>query len=167
MGRILSPGRVSPIDPDPIVVSEPFPIAKAYPQSRSVDLEEKKKLKSEGLSEGVKEEGNSGILFDVRLNLKGKSGGSLVLELNSEVLSASSSVFADFISNYRSSWRGSGLNLCRIEVPEVENLNVFRETIELMFEDDIAKRLLKIGVYRCIDVLEVSLLKSPFTCGFL
>ncbi|GFY91281.1 PRLI-interacting factor [Actinidia rufa] len=156
VGRILSPGRVSPIDPDPIVVSEPSPIPKAYPQSRSVDSEEKKKLTSEGLSEGVKEEGNSGILFDVRLILKGKGGGSLVLELNSEVLSASSSVFAGLISDYQSRWTGSGSNLCRIEVPEVENLNVFRETIELMFEDDIAKRLLKIGVYRCIDVLEVS-----------
>ncbi|KAI9164704.1 hypothetical protein LWI28_000500 [Acer negundo] len=47
-------------------------------------------------------------------------------------------------------------NVCRIEVPEVENLGVFRETIELMFEEDIIKRLMKIGVYRCIDILEVS-----------
>ena len=44
----------------------------------------------------------------------------------------------------------------KIEVPEVENLGVFRETIELMFKDDMTKRLTKIGVYRSIDILEVS-----------
>jgi hypothetical protein len=35
-------------------------------------------------------------------------------------------------------------------------LGVFRDTIELMFEEDIAKRLLKIGAYRAIGILEVS-----------
>ena len=48
--------------------------------------------------------------------------------------------------------------MCRIEVPKVENLGFFRETIELMFEEDIAKRLIKIGVYIAIDILEVNLI---------
>ncbi|KAA8546996.1 hypothetical protein F0562_003425 [Nyssa sinensis] len=161
VGRILSPGRVSPIDseatidsiPEEFIVSEPSPIPKANAQLRS-ECSEKLPAR-EGLGNNAKEEGNLRV-FDVRLNLKGKYGGSLVLELNSEVLSANSSVFADLIADY---WKGSsGLaaRLCRIEVPEVENLHVFHETIELMFEEDITKRLLKIGVYRSIDVLEVS-----------
>jgi hypothetical protein len=95
-------------------------------------------------------------IFDVRLNLKGKNGVLLVLELNSEVLSENSSVFADLIVDYRKGTSCSSSKLCRIEVPEVENLNVFRETIELMFEENITKRLFKIGVYRAIDILEVS-----------
>lgn len=94
-------------------------------------------------------------IFDVRLNLKGKCGGALVLELNSEVLSANSEVFEGLIANYRKSYSGGGWSLCRIEVPEVEKLNVFRETIELMFEQDITKRLSNIGAYRSIDILEV------------
>lgn len=97
-------------------------------------------------------------VFDVRLNLKGKNGGSVVLELNSEVLVANSSVFADLIANYRAGSSGSVANFCRIEVPEVENLNVFQMTIELMFEEDVVKRLIKIGVYRAIDILEVVIL---------
>lgn len=112
----------------------------------------------------------------MRLNLKGKSGGTLVLELNSEVLSANSEVFEGLIANYRKSRSDlGGSSLCRIEVPEVEKLNVFRETIELMFEQDISKRLLKIGAYRSIDILEViplvssilSSLKSGFAFWFL
>lgn len=44
----------------------------------------------------------------------------------------------------------------RIEVGDVQNLGVFKQTIELMFEDHIALLLTKIGVYRSIDILEVS-----------
>lgn len=92
----------------------------------------------------------------MRLNLKGKNGGSLVLELGSEVLAANSPVFADLIADYSKNLSG----LCRIEVPNVENPNVFRETLELMFEEDIEKKLLKIGVFRAIDILEVFFLLS-------
>ncbi|KAK2980395.1 hypothetical protein RJ640_014568 [Escallonia rubra] len=104
-----------------------------------------------------KEEEDGAGIFDVRLNLKGKNGGSVVLELNSEVLSASSEVFAALITDFRNGLSGAAPNLCRIEVPEVQNFSAFRETIELMFEDDIPRQLLKIGVYRSIDILEVTL----------
>lgn len=86
----------------------------------------------------------------------------MVLELNSGVLSANSEVFAGLIADYK---KGSGLEsaeggskMCRMEVPEVENLGVFRDTIELMFEEDddnVVKRLKNIGVFRSIDILEV------------
>lgn len=97
--------------------------------------------------------------FDVRLNLRGKNGGGMVLEVKSGVLSANSDLFAGFIADYEkgislSSFEGT--KICRIEVPEVQNLGVFKETIELMFEDDITLRLTKIGVYRSIGILEVS-----------
>lgn len=97
-------------------------------------------------------EGDLGA-FDVRLNLKGKSGGSLILELSSEVLTANSAVFANYIAVHRKNAGG----LCTIDVPDVEDLNVFRETMELIFEDDIQKELVKIGVFRAIDILEVSI----------
>ncbi|KAF2284428.1 hypothetical protein GH714_021757 [Hevea brasiliensis] len=103
-----------------------------------------------------------GGMFDVRLNLRGKKGGSLVLETSSEVLFANSEVFAGLILEYRKGLGPTGdskisndsSKMCRIEVSDVENLGVFRDTIELMFEDNITKRLLKIGVYRAIDILE-------------
>lgn len=146
--RILSPGRVSPIDSIDETLKPTGPVSfPEIPKSPiPVDCEQQA---SGGV--GVRDDCSLGI-FDVRLNLKGKNGGGLVLELSSEVLSTNSSVFADLIADYRKNSRG----LCRIEVPDVENLGVFRDTIELMFEDDIPRKLLRVGAYRAIDVLEVS-----------
>ena len=181
--RILSPGRVSPIDSDPAgdsvhdILADPSPALDTGVRSASFRAPlENFRPPPEGSASSsslnvVKESENGAGVFDVRLNLKGKNGGSLVLELNSEVLSANSSVFADLISDYRKGSSGSAAKLCRIEVPEVEHLGVFRETIELMFEEDITKRLLKAGVYRSIDILEVMLWLpfwfSSFGFGFL
>lgn len=146
--RILSPGRVSPIDSINETLNPTGPVSfPEIPKSPTpVDCEQQA---SGGV--GVRDDCSLGI-FDVRLNLKGKNGGGLVLELSSEVLSTNSSVFADLIADYRKNSRG----LCRIEVPDVENLGVFRDTIELMFEDDIPRKLHRVGAYRAIDVLEVS-----------
>ncbi|PKI42250.1 BTB/POZ domain-containing protein At2g13690-like [Punica granatum] len=174
--RILSPGRVSPIDPDSATEAYPDPNLAIPSRSGSFrsqserfsmtqlhaesfrDLPESPPAVPEDLPEPASLGPNKG--FDVRLNLRSKKagGGSLVLELSSEVLCSNSEVFAGLVAKYKkgSSGRESSSSVCRIEVPDVENLGVFRETIELMFEDDIAKSLMKIGVYRCIDVLEVS-----------
>lgn len=48
------------------------------------------------------------------------------------------------------------------------NLGVFRDTIELMFEDDdrITKTLINVGVSRSIDILEVASYFFTF-CSFL
>ncbi|KAL5555547.1 hypothetical protein UlMin_037783 [Ulmus minor] len=161
--RILSPGRVSPIDSDPTVDSiqeiapDPSPaVHSAPPAARSQSFRvpsERFRAQPESYS------GSGSNVFDVRLNLRGKNGGILVLELNSEVLCANSEVFAGLIDEFKRGHLGSGSSgskICRIEVPDVENLAMFKETIELMFDEDITKRLLKIGVYRVIDVLEVS-----------
>lgn len=138
MNRILSPGRVSPIDS----AQEPFHHANAIP-TRSA--------KTEKAAPQVNSDLGRDEAYDVRLNLKGKDGGVLVLELNSRFLAAKSEVFAALIANCSSEKK-----IYRIEVPEVKNLVVFRETIELMFEEDITKRLMRIGVYRALDILEVS-----------
>ncbi|KAF5727712.1 BTB/POZ domain-containing protein [Tripterygium wilfordii] len=151
--RILSPGRVSPIDSDPTVDSvqemtrDPLPAVASAPKSRSHSF----RAPPEGSSSSSVSGSGSRRDFDVRLKLKGRNGGSLILELNSEILKANSEVFAALIAEHQ---KGSGM--CRIEVPEVENLGVLRDAIELMFEDDIPKMLMKMRVYRTIGVLEVS-----------
>ncbi|XWS44728.1 hypothetical protein CRYUN_Cryun15aG0072400 [Craigia yunnanensis] len=157
--RILSPGRVSPIDHTDSFeeyhhssrATPSAAVADSIARSRSRSF--RAKIESSDTNWGLdpsRVEGGRGVAYDVRLNLKGKNGGVLALELNSGVLGSNSEVFAGLIAG------SLGKKMCRIEVPEVENLGVFRETIELMFEEDITKRLVKIGVYRAIDILEVS-----------
>lgn len=178
--RILSPGRVSPIDSDPIVGSiqkmshEPIPVVDSMPKSRSESFRAPTiGIPGPGQYSGP-DSGSAGgeereEVYDARLNMKGKNGAVLVLELNSEVLAANSEVFAELISEHKRGSSSGSNRMCRIEVPEVDNLGVFRETIELMFEDDenITKKLLKMGVYRAIDVLEVSMLLLLFNLSFL
>ncbi|XP_042492175.1 BTB/POZ domain-containing protein At2g13690-like [Macadamia integrifolia] len=169
--RILSPGRVSPIDSDTAIETssvaevvtqlgspEKLTIPEVAEVRASSSIPPASSFSSSALNNDVaKDHGNCCGVFDLRLNLKGKNGSCLVLELDSEVLSANSSLFAELVSDFR---KGSGGNsatsLCRIEVPDVANLGIFQQAIELMFEEDITRRLIKIGVSRSIDILEVS-----------
>lgn len=91
---------------------------------------------------------------DLRLDVKGKDGKVLRLELDSEVVRSNSAVLAEKIGETR--WRSGPDHRCSIEVGDVDNLEAFKETIELMHEKDVLKRLMKIGVSRSIDILEVS-----------
>ncbi|KAE9602775.1 hypothetical protein Lal_00049754 [Lupinus albus] len=167
--RILSPGRVSPIDNIASVATLDSTRSNSFraPTQPPRPPPPPPECLISRFDEG----------FDVRLNLRGKKGGNMVLELSSSVLSANSEVFAGLISDYK---KGLGLGeesltergskkMCRMEVPEVENLNVYRDTIELMFEDNdhnVTKRLINIGVFRSIDILEVSA-GIKFTKGVL
>ncbi|GER40635.1 BTB/POZ domain-containing protein [Striga asiatica] len=138
--RILFPGRVSPISDRPMTT-----------QSRKQALP-KSPLSPATIDSEITAAGGSFGVFYARLSLKGKNGESLVLKLASEVLTANSLVFPNLVADYCKNVS----RLCMIQVSDVENLDVFRETIELMFEEDISKQLLKIGVFRAIDILEVS-----------
>ncbi|KZV53848.1 BTB/POZ domain-containing protein [Dorcoceras hygrometricum] len=121
--RILSPGRVSPIPDNPKERSLAKPPTPAQ------------------------EDGSLGI-FDVRLSLMGRNGESLILELVSEILAANSSIFADLITDYRKNLSGG---LCRIEVPDVENLNAFRWGICFYVSAGIKFAR---GVFSCLKYLE-------------
>ncbi|XP_023003526.1 BTB/POZ domain-containing protein At2g13690-like [Cucurbita maxima] len=169
--RILSPGRVSPIDSDQnveglaqemgtensaVIDSIIQPRVESFRAPKEKYRDPPASLSRTGSIAGYDKKD----VFDVRLNLRGKNGGCLVLELNSEALCANSEVFSELIVKHKKDLASNGSpsrsKLCRIEVPEVDNLGVFRDTIELMFEDDISKWLVKVGVYRAIDILEVS-----------
>ncbi|KAI3974629.1 hypothetical protein MKX01_029619 [Papaver californicum] len=155
--RILSPGRVSPINSD-----------NTFPEENDVRVSPPVETSSvvgsplpEKSSERVVEDDEVVVVvvsnekYDIRLNLKGRDGNSLVLELDSKVLSENSSVFANLIADCHKN-SGGLANLCRIEVHEVENLRVYHQTIELMFADDIIKSFVQMGVSRSIDALEVA-----------
>ncbi|XP_038984246.1 BTB/POZ domain-containing protein At2g13690-like [Phoenix dactylifera] len=161
--RILSPGRVSPIDSDAPLgqlpeIADAASIANAavesepessdpLPKERSLVPERPVAENGAGLKEGS---------LDLRLSLKGKDGRCLVWELDSEVLCESSAFFASMVLNSGQNVSDALADCRKIEVTGVEDLGVFGETIELMYEKDATRWLMKAGISRAIDVLEVS-----------
>lgn len=86
----------------------------------------------------------------VRLDLRGVGGGRLLLELDSGVVRRHCPVLAEKMG------KDDGV----VEVPEVRDLGLFKETLELMYEKDavdVLQRLRKAGIARSIGILEVNL----------
>lgn len=96
---------------------------------------------------------------DLRLVLKGTDGSYLVLDLDSDVLCRSSSYFAAMVLEARRKAADDSGESPKIEVAEIKHLPVFKDTIELMYEKDAVRWLMKAGVPRSIDILEVSILR--------
>ncbi|RWR92809.1 BTB/POZ domain-containing-like protein [Cinnamomum micranthum f. kanehirae] len=146
-----SPGRVSPIDNENLFdssESDPPPVPASLPPQRSVSSGERYSAAAATVRSLCERD------FDVRLDLKGKDGRILEVAMNSEALRSSSFVFEEKIAEAS---RRIGPGGCfSIEVEDVENVEAFKETIELMCEKDVGKKLMKIGVDRAIDILEVS-----------
>ncbi|KAL6638239.1 hypothetical protein ACP70R_025811 [Stipagrostis hirtigluma subsp. patula] len=142
--RILSPGRVSPIDPE----GSPAVGAAAAAE------EEAPREQAAALAPfvAVREEEEEGRGLDLRLCLRGRDGRCVAMELDSSVLCESSAFFADMVPDAS----GGGGGGKRIEVDGVENLEAFKEAVELMFEPDAMRWLARAGVSRAIGVLEVS-----------
>jgi len=145
--RILSPGRVSPID------------SEGSQAVGAAGAEEEEALPRDQAAAALapfvavredEEEGGGGL--DLRLSLRGRDGRCVVMELDSAVLRESSAFFADMVPDASGGGGGGGM---RIEVDGVDNLEAFKEAVELMFEPDAMRWLARAGVSRAIGVLEV------------
>ncbi|CAN8257981.1 unnamed protein product [Cochlearia groenlandica] len=156
IGRILSPGRVSPIDSIPTIITTTTTMQVNTHQEEEEEEEEDVITDSPPKPKIEAMVSDSSLSYDARLSLKGRNGGVLVIELSSEILASNSYVFAALIAEISSK---KEKEMCRIEVCDVENVVVFKETVELMFVESnggIVKKLMKLGVYKAIDILEVA-----------
>ncbi|CAA6660365.1 unnamed protein product [Spirodela intermedia] len=157
--RMLSPGRVSPIDSDAT-----FSVSAAVTlESDQGSVDPPPKSKTPILPARLSASSTAAELANARpgsedltLTLKGKNGKSLVLKLDAEVLCQSSKFFAAMVLDDRRKASGTSQGSRKIEIAEIEDLSVFKDTVELMYEKDAIKGLLKAGVSRSIDILEVS-----------
>lgn len=157
--RILSPGRVSPIDSD-------VPLAQGPGKTGSIVALEQQEIPYPPMPGGdllrsSTAEADSGVCdrdngLDLRFKVTGKDGRRLLMEMDSGVLCANSSYFAGMVLRSRRKVPDALKDSWEIEVEGVEDLDVFRETIELMYDRDEMNWLIKAGVSRAIDVLEVS-----------
>ncbi|KAJ6819961.1 BTB/POZ domain-containing protein [Iris pallida] len=142
--RILSPGRVSPIDSesDPPSLA-PLPEVPSPPRDPEISA-------SAGTAGG---DGTASLSSpsDLRLRLSGRDGRFLVLELDSRVLCENSEVLRKVVA-------GSGCPEEGWREVEVEDLGAFRETVEMMYveeEEELMRGLASAGVSRSVDLLEV------------
>lgn len=93
--------------------------------------------------------------MDFCLILNGKDGNSLVLELDPAVLCENSAFFKGKLLDSSRKLSDAGDVSWKIEVSGLDNVDVFKEAIELMYEKDAVRWLTKAGVSRAIDILEV------------
>ncbi|TVU02811.1 hypothetical protein EJB05_51659, partial [Eragrostis curvula] len=159
--RILSPGRVSPIDPDGSVPPPaPLPLPPPSPLAAPVETMELVPVDPPAAAAAsvavapvlaVREEGDCSGGLDLSLFLRGRDGRCVHMELDSAVLCSSSA----FFSAMAPPAAGGGGGGKRIEVDGVENLEAFRAAVELMYEPDPMRLLAGSGVSRAIDALEV------------
>lgn len=89
------------------------------------------------------------VSLDLSVRLKGRDGRFLVLEMDSRVLMESSEMLRRMVMGSRKKEE--------VEVEDVEDLTAFQETIEMMYAKDLMGWLMRAGVSRAIDVLEVRL----------
>ncbi|TVU44070.1 hypothetical protein EJB05_03498 [Eragrostis curvula] len=142
--RILSPGRVSPIDHE----GSPAVSVAAAVEEEAAPREQA----AQAPFVAVREEEEEVRGLDLRLCLRGRDGRCVVMELDSTVLCESSAFFADMMPDASGGPAGGK----RIDVDGVDNLEAFKEAVELMFEPDHMRWLARAGVSRAIGVLEVS-----------
>ncbi|CAN6302848.1 unnamed protein product [Urochloa humidicola] len=149
--RILSPGRVSPID------SVGSPAVAAGEADEEALPRDQQAAAAAGVAPfvAVREDDEGAGGLDLRLSLRGTNGRCVVMELDSAVLCQSSAFFAGMVPDASASG-GEGAGGKRIEVDGVDNLEAFKGAVELMFEPDAMRWLARVGVSRAIGVLEVS-----------
>ncbi|PKA57467.1 BTB/POZ domain-containing protein [Apostasia shenzhenica] len=161
--RILSPGRVSPIDSD-------VPVGK-LPESVGCSMAVEDRDAADQVLPGQDPAGSVAVAvadpvaaasderessLDLKLTVRDKDGRFLVMEMDSEVLCANSPYFAGLVLRSRRKVSDALKDCWEIELEGVENLGSFRETIELMYEKDKMRWFSNAGVSHAIDVLEVS-----------
>uniref|UniRef100_A0A0D9WXG0 At3g05675-like ankyrin-like domain-containing protein n=1 Tax=Leersia perrieri TaxID=77586 RepID=A0A0D9WXG0_9ORYZ len=165
--RILSPGRVSPIDLDdsaPLPLPLPLPpppvspaaeevVAVVPAENAAVVVAEKAALPLVVASMREPDACDEAAL-DLTLFLRGRDGRCVVMELDSTVLCDSSAFFAAMAPPRGVDAAAGGGR--RIEVDGVDNVEAFRAAVELMYQSDPLRWLAAAGVSRAIDVLEVS-----------
>ncbi|KAL6595069.1 hypothetical protein ACP70R_048172 [Stipagrostis hirtigluma subsp. patula] len=158
--RILSPGRVSPIDPDesvpprlppPLLPPAPSPVVEA---ADAAPAERPAVSPAVAPLVVVREEVSSGDALDLSLFLRGRDGRCVKMELDSRVLCGCSAFFAAMAQREGAAVGGGGGGK-RIEVDGVDNVEAFRAAVELMYAPDPMRWLAAAGMSRAIDLLEV------------
>lgn len=86
-------------------------------------------------------------MSDLRVVLYGKDGVAVKMSVHKNILAENSTFFADKLS------RQSPVS--SIEVPDCEDVEIYVETVGLMYCNDVKQRLIKQSVPRVLRILKV------------
>uniref|UniRef100_A0ACD5WDY9 Uncharacterized protein n=1 Tax=Avena sativa TaxID=4498 RepID=A0ACD5WDY9_AVESA len=95
-------------------------------------------------------------ISDLRVVLYGKDGVAVKMSVHKNILAENSTFFADKLS------RQSPVS--SIEVPDCEDVEIYVETVGLMYCDDVKQRLIKQTVPRVLRILKVAELLGFRAC---
>ncbi|XP_071703141.1 BTB/POZ domain-containing protein At1g63850-like [Rutidosis leptorrhynchoides] len=102
---------------------------------------------------------------DVKLTLSSKDGFSVCLNVHRQILVVHSRFFADKLSNYRKQSGQQGpqlrglidnMNPYIVEIADCDDIEVYIESIRLMYCRDLRRKLMKDDVSRVLGILKVS-----------
>ncbi|KAF5196470.1 BTB/POZ domain-containing protein [Thalictrum thalictroides] len=119
----------------------------------SIQLEDKRRKSQERVSKILAdasfEDGNLGGLRDVKLSISSKDGFMTTMNVHRSVLVDHSRFFAEKLQ------QDEGVMHC-VEICDCDDVEVYVETVVLMYSDDLKQRLLKEDVPKVLDLLKVS-----------
>ncbi|GAV76112.1 hypothetical protein CFOL_v3_19587 [Cephalotus follicularis] len=100
---------------------------------------------------------NDSISSDVKLSLSSKDGLSVSMSVHKQILVANSRFFAVKLSDRWAKQKGTSVSVpCIVEIADCDDVEVYIETLRLMYCKDLRKRLMREDVCRVLGILKVS-----------
>ncbi|XP_027361440.1 BTB/POZ domain-containing protein At3g50780-like [Abrus precatorius] len=140
--------RKSVIAPSRLVLSDECNDPERPPASTSVPTQRAPRAKIESLPKKVAIEFGEPGTCDVKVLLLGKQGFCVKLSVHRDVLTEKSSFFADKLCEQ------SGLSCLQID--DCEDVEIYVETVGLMYCKEMKQRLMKQSVSRILRILKVA-----------
>ncbi|CAM6051943.1 unnamed protein product [Sphagnum compactum] len=122
--------------------------------SQQLTFQEKMKTILAGSSPGS--QFNDASTSDLELTLHNKEGYSITINVHRHILVTHSRFFAAKLSDRWSKQQQQRVNPNLIEITDIEDVEIYLETLRLMYCKDIKRRLMKENVPRVLDILKLS-----------
>lgn len=101
---------------------------------------------------------------DLKLVLSSKEGLSVPLDVHRQILVAHSRFFAGKLSDRLSKQQKGMASL--VEINDCDDVEIYMETLMLMYCKDLRKRLMKVDVSKVLAILKVLMMILAFCCLF-
>jgi len=105
---------------------------------------------------------NDASSSDLKLTLNNREGYSVTVNVHRHILVSNSRFFAAKLSDRWSKQQRTGTNPNLIEITDIDDVEIYLETLRLMYCEDVKRSLMKENVGRILAILKVCMLDSHF-----